>query len=361
MQRQVCLGLLLLCLLRVAGVLAQGTEPGQVPPVRYAELGKCRLESGAAIENCRLGYRTFGTLDAMRDNAIVFPMWFTGRSGDVAALIGPGSGHFVDTTRYFVIVVDPFGNGVSSSPSNSRTQHGLAFPVFTIRDMVRAEERLVRETLHLDHLHAVMGQSMGGMQTFEWAVDAPGMMDLLVPIVGTPQLSSYDLLLWSAEKQALESDAAYEHGHYTHNPDLPIVSYLHQMNLSTPEFRVNHTTREGFAQYLQLIGTQMHTGTDANDYLRQLQAMLTQDIAHSGSIFAAARSIQARMLIINASQDHMVNPIPPLAFAKLVHAQTLVLDSDCGHMAPGCEISKVSPVIATFLAQKPENRQSPSH
>ena len=332
-----------------AGLAAQAQ---QIPPLHYAELGSCKLESGATIQNCRLGYRTFGTLDVAKDNAVLFPMWFTGRSGDVSVLVGPGPGHFVDTNKYFVIVVDPFGNGISSSPSNSKSQHGIAFPVFTIRDMVRAEERLLRDTLHLDHLHAVMGQSMGGMQTFEWVVDAPKMMDLAVPIVGTPQLTSYDLFLWSAEKQALESDPGYMHGHYTRNPALPMVSYLQQMNLSTPEFRVDHTTREGFAQFFAQTGQEMHTGTDANDYLRQLQAMLTQNIAHGGSIFTVARTVRAKMLIINAEQDHMVNPIPALAFAKLVHAQTLVLTSDCGHMAPGCELGKVSPAIDDFLAGK---------
>lgn len=323
-----------------------------MPPQQYAELGSCPLESGKTIEHCRVGYRLFGTLDAAKDNAVLFPMWFTGRSGDVGALIGPGPNYFVDTTRYFVIVADPFGNGVSSSPSNSTAQHGTAFPVFTMRDMVRSQERLVRDTLHLQHLHAVVGQSMGGMQTFEWAVDAPDMMDLLVPIVGTPQLTSFDMMLWSMEKQALETDPAYKHGLYTKNPALPLVAELHQMNLSTPAFRVDHTTRRQFPAYFQHIGEEMNVGTDANDYLRQLQAMLTQDIAHGGDIFATARKVKAKMLIINASQDHMVNPIPALAFARLVHAQTLVLTSDCGHMAPGCELGKVAQAIEAFLTTK---------
>jgi homoserine O-acetyltransferase len=345
-----CAWLRLLPVLAVAvGALSL---PAQAPPQRYADLGNCKLDSGKTIENCRIGYRLFGTLDAAKDNAVLFPMWFTGHSGDVGALIGSGSDHFVDTTKYFVIVADPFGNGVSSSPSNSKAQHGTAFPVFSIRDMVRAEERLVRETLHLDHLHAVVGQSMGGMETFEWGVDAPTMMDLLVPIEGTPQLSSYDMQLWSMEEQALESDPGYEHGRYKRNPDLPMVAELQQMNLSTPEFRVEHTTRQQFPEWFRGLGAEMHSGIDANDYLRQIQAMMTQDIAHGGDIYAAARAIKAKMLIINASQDHMVNPILPLAFARLTHAQTLVLTSDCGHMAPGCELKKVAPAIASFLAEK---------
>ncbi len=339
------LSVVLLGLFAAASACAQ-----QQSPLQFAELGTCKLDSGAAIETCRLGYRTYGTLNSARSNAVLFPMWFTGRSGDAGALVGPGPAHFIDTDKYFVILVDPFGNGVSSSPSNSATQHGTAFPVFSIRDMVRAEERLVRDTLHLQHLHAVVGQSMGGMQVFEWTVNAPAIMDLAVSIVGTPQLTSYDEFLWSAEKQALETDPDYKAGRYTTNPALPMVAYLHQMHLSTPEYIVDHTTREGFAQFFARTGAETHTGTDANDYLRQLQAMLTQDIAHGGDIYAAVRAIQAKMLIINAQQDHMVNPVPALAVARLLHAQTLVLTSDCGHMAPGCELAEVAPVIDRFLA-----------
>ena len=339
--------LLTLLLGLFAAAEAHAQQPSQL---QFAELGTCKLDNGAAIENCRMGYRTFGILNSARSNAVLFPMWFTGRSGDAGALVGPGPVHFIDTDKYFVILVDPFGNGVSSSPSNSTTQHGPAFPVFSICDMVRAEERLVRDTLHLPHLHAVIGQSMGGMQVFEWTVDAPTMMDLAISIVGTPQLTSYDEFLWSAEKQALEADPDYKAGRYTINPALPMVAYLHQMHLSTPEYIVDHTTREGFAQFFARTGMEMHTGTDANDYLRQLQAMLTQDIAHGGDIYVAIRAIRAKMLIINAQQDHMVNPVPALAVARLIHAQTLMLTSDCGHMAPGCELAEVAPVIGQFLA-----------
>ena len=343
------LALLLGCFLGSSVIASAQQAP---PPLQYAELNRCPLDSGAAIENCRLGYRTLGTLDAARDNAILFPMWLTGRSGEAGALVGPGPGHLLDTNRHFVILVDPFGNGVSSSPSNSKAQPGILFPTFTIRDIVRAEERLVRDTLHLTHLRAVVGQSMGGMQAFEWAVDAPAAMDRVVSIVGTPQLSSADLFLWSAEKQALQSDPGYAGGRYVRNPPLPLVAYIHQMNLSTPEYRVDHTTREQVPQFLKQTVEQMQAGTDANDYLRQLEAMLSHDIAHGGSMYAAVHLITAKLLVIAAQQDHMVNPAPALAVARLAGAQTLVLTSDCGHMAPGCEMDKVLPVVGTFLSSK---------
>ena len=157
---------------------------------QFAALGNCKLDSGQEIEGCRLGYRTWGKLNPEGTNAILFPTWFGGTSQDIAGMIGEKG--LADPAKYFVIVVDSLGNGISSSPSNSKTQPRMAFPVFTTRDMVRSEYRLVTESLHLKHLHAVMGVSMGGIQAFEWMVDYPDFMEVAIPIVGTPRPSRFE-------------------------------------------------------------------------------------------------------------------------------------------------------------------------
>ena len=159
------------------------------------------LESGETLLDAKLAYRTAGTLDARKANAILFPTWFTGTSED---LFTTGSVSAVDTTKFFLIAVDAFGNGVSSSPSNSARQRNDAFPRIGIGDMVMAQRRLVTEILGIEQLHAVMGISMGGMQTFEWLVVHPTLMKKAVPIVGSPRLGSYDLLLWRTELEAIE-------------------------------------------------------------------------------------------------------------------------------------------------------------
>jgi homoserine O-acetyltransferase len=303
-------------------------QSSAIPPLQLADLGDLKLESGAVIHDCKIGYRTLGTLNEAKSNAVLFPTWFTGRSGDAATQIGRGK--YLDDSRYFVIAVDALGDGVSCSPSNSTTQHGTGFPQFSIRDMVYSQYRLVTEVFHLNHLHAVMGVSMGGMQTFQWMVSYPEFMDLAIPVVGSPQLTAYDLLLWNTELRALEADPEYNGGKYTQTPALPLVALVHDMNLSTPRFRADHTTREGFPQYFENLTTNGDRFFDANDYLRQLQAMIGHDIAHGGSLYDAANKVKAKVLIVSATQDHMVNPLPALGFAKLIHAQTLVLESDCG-------------------------------
>ncbi|HVU46797.1 MAG TPA: alpha/beta fold hydrolase [Terracidiphilus sp.] len=278
---------------------------------------------------------------------MLFPTWFSGVSANLADAIKPDS--LVDPTKYFVIAVDALGDGVSSSPSNSTTQHGTAFPAFTIQDMVNTEYRLATETLGLKHLHAVMGISMGGIQTFEWIVDYPGFMDAAIPIVGSPHPDSRDLLLYRADADAVRSDPAFQQGHYTQPITAPVAQLIWDLNLTTPaNYLHTHTTDQFNADYAAAHAKGIQP-FDANDWLAQLDAIDHHDIAHGSSMEDAARRIKARVLIVNAAQDHMVSPEPALDFAKLIGAKTIVLQSDCGHLAPGCEAATLDPAVRAFL------------
>src|ERR1700735_1330096 len=123
MAQKICkLGLaavLLLPFLPSTGVAQNGAQ-------QFADLGQCKLQSGKVIEHCRVGYRTFGSLNAARDNAVVMATWLYGVSGDLVQFFStqPSSQRLVDTSRFFGVALDAFGNGVSSSPSNSKAQPG---------------------------------------------------------------------------------------------------------------------------------------------------------------------------------------------------------------------------------------------
>jgi len=126
----------------------------------FIKMGNYRLETGKVIRNCRLAYRTFGVLNADKSNVILFPTWLAGTTKDLVdlGLIGPGK--LADSSKYFVVAVDAFGNGVSSSPSNSSFQPDQAFPRFSIKDLVDVQYLLLTRYLHLTHIHGVIGISM---------------------------------------------------------------------------------------------------------------------------------------------------------------------------------------------------------
>jgi homoserine O-acetyltransferase len=314
---------------------------------QIAQLHTCKLANSRQIDDCFLGYRTWGTLNAQQSNAILFPTWFSGNTGNIAQFVGADK--MIDPAKFFLIAVDALGDGVSSSPSNSSDQHGTHFPPFTTADMVDAEYRLASEVLHLKHLHAVMGISMGGMQTFEWMVKYPAFMDVAVPIVGSPRLTSYDLLLWQAEVEAAQDDPMYQGGNYGERPKLPLVEFIHTMNLSTPVHYARTVSRDAYENEQQGYYLKGILPFDANDWVAQLGAMIHHDVAHGGAMETAAKKVKAKVLMVVASQDHMVNPQPAMDFAPLVHAQMLVLESDCGHLSPNCESAKMYPLVKAFL------------
>ncbi len=337
-------------LLAVGAAVPSLAQPAADGALQYANLGACKLVTGQSIAGCRIGYRTWGALNASRSNAILFPTWFSGSSQDIAGYAGPGK--MLDPASYFIVAIDALGDGVSSSPSNSTAQPGPLFPAFTTEDMVHAEYRLATEILHLSHVHAVMGISMGGMQTFEWMVDYPAFMDEAIPIVGSPRPAGYDLLLWYSEAGALRSDPAWHNGYYTQPPPMGAVMTLHQMNLSTPAHYARENPPATFPATYASYYAKGILPFDANNWLSQLEAMIHHDVAHGGAMADAEKRVKAHVLVVAAAQDHMVNPGPAEDFAKAIGARTFILESDCGHISVGCEIDKLAPAVEQFLQEK---------
>jgi homoserine O-acetyltransferase len=331
------------------------TQAAKEPPTegaqQFATLGDLKLRCGAVIHNFRLGYRTFGQLNAAKSNAILWPTWLGGTTLELVQFIGPDK--VVDSTKYFVVLVDAIGNGISTSPSNSKTQARLAFPEFTIRDMVESEHRLATEVLHLTHLRAVMGTSMGGMQTFEWVVAYPDFMDVGVPMAGSPQSTSYDKLLWTSEMDALRLDPEWKDGHGTRpmTGGFAVYNEIGNMNVTSPAYRVAKTTPQDFAKFIEHTRKELTiNAATACDAIRQRQAINALDIPgeFGETMEQAAKSVRAKLLVVISPEDHMVNPTPAIAFAGMMGAPVLTLDSPCGHLSLGC--ISAGPIVAKFLA-----------
>ena len=338
----------------IASLAVCSKTPAQVPspegPQQFAEFGDFRLHDGGVLHEFHLGYRTLGKLNEDKSNAVLWPTWIGGKSADLLPFIGPGN--VVDTNKYFVVLVDAIGNGISTSPSNSKTQPLMQFPKFTIRDMVQSEHRLCKEVLHLNHLHAVIGISMGGMQTFEWIAAYPDFMDLGIPMAGTPQTTSYDKLFWTTQVDAIELDPAWNNG----NPKgqihggAALSEEINSMNLTSPSYRVAHTNPKDFDTFLaELRKNATIDGGTASDQIRQREAIISFDMPSEfgSTIEQAAERVHAKLLIVVPLEDHVVNPQPALEFADAIGATVVRINSSCGHQSFACV--SVGPTIAKFL------------
>lgn len=307
---------------------------------RFANIGDLKLQNGGVIRNCRVGYRTFGTLNNDKSNVIVFPTWAGGTTEQLKSNFGRGK--LIDTTSYFVVAIDALSNGVSSSPSNSRLQPRMRFPMFSLRDTVESQHELLTRVLNLSHVKAVVGISMGGMQTFQWIVSYPDFMDKAVPIVGSPRLAPYDLMLWAAQIEALMRDRDWKGGNYVANPARALDFAFGELLLTTPTDYNRRKTREQV--FADLEKARKDTKRfDANDKIRQTQAMMQLDVSSNYGV------VKAKVLVVVAKFDHVVTPGPAREFARLIGAKIIDLEGDCGHLATSCESPRLNEAVSRFL------------
>jgi homoserine O-acetyltransferase len=321
--------------------------PTNAQELKFANLGVLRLESGEDLKDCRIGYRILGHLNEDRSNTVLLLTWFNGKSEALENSVGPNK--LIDPTQYFVVMIDALGNGVSTSPSNSAAQPQDKFPHISMRDMVNAEYQLATKELQLAHVHAVIGISMGGMQTFQWVASFPTFMDEAIPIMGTPQQTSYDLLQWNLQADSVEYHL--KNGDRDHALDGAMK--LGVLQITTPERLASGTKRGDIDKLVSTTLAGWKKDTQPYDYLCQLHAMISLNIVpQDGSLEDAAKLVKAKMLIIVGRHDHLVNPAPALAFAGFRKSTLLVLEGDCGHQAPECQEDLMVATVRGFLTER---------
>ncbi len=214
--------------------------------------------------------------------------------------------------------------------------------------MVNAEYRVVTEVLGIKHLHAVVGLSMGGEQTFAWAAAYPGFFDLAVPIIGTPRLTVFDLQTKQIQLDAVFADPAFHDGHYTTEPPLKLANLFGSLTVTSPEFRNAHTPRADFAQLVQTA--EAPQPIDANDRVAQLRAIIRHDVIGSRTLSEAAHAATAHFLVIVNANDHLVNPQPALDWAAAIGAPAYISHGSCAHIIMSCDAAAVSSRVRSFLA-----------
>ncbi len=305
--------------------------------LKFANIGDYTTTEGKVIKDCKIGYRTVGQLNADKSNAVLWPTWFTGTSEHVFSF--GAIDNMLDTEGLYVIVVDALTNGVSSSPSNT-----LEFPKISIRDMVNSQHTMLVNHLKIEHLQAVIGISMGGMQAYEWAVAYPDFMDKVIPIIGTPKQSSQDLLIWQTMAEIITH--AKQEGEDL-DQALKLASNIEFINLYTPAYVAKNYPADSVEVYKNTFRIKMKP----LDILGGLNAMISHDIYKSVGISPVEikNTIKADMLIIIATHDHLVNPISSIDFSEIINAKLIRLESNCGHMSPFCEADKVKMALSSFL------------
>ena len=205
--RKVVLGILTVVLLAWGvGVAAAAQEGVHVIP-------EFTFESGAKLQNMKVGYVTHGALNREKDNAILVTHGSGGNRNSYNVFIGPGKA--LDTDRYFVVAVDAIGGGNSSSPKDGL---GIEFPRYTIRDMVHAQHDLVTKGLGLTGLLALGGPSMGSFQAVEWGIQYPGFAKGLLLIVPSGSLNPVLAPVIDTMVAVMQLDPNWNGGRYTRNP-----------------------------------------------------------------------------------------------------------------------------------------------
>ena len=320
---------------------------------RMAELGDLELESGEILRDYRQSYVTHGELNREKSNAVLVCISLTGTHHRLDFLIGPGRA--LDPAHYFIIAADPIANGLSTSPSNSEQQPGMRFPRFTIRDMMLSQYRLLTSQFGIAHLQAVIGASMGGMQSLQWAVSHPLTMRHCVAMTPMAKTSPWAVLATETARSCLMADPAWTGDGFSAEPARGWRAYTGLMTAllsRTPGALADFLPDCAEAHlWFEKIHAQNRTnGFDAHDYLFQSWAYEAHDVGTTtgfgGDTAAALASIDAKTLILAPPLD-LFNPAEAAraAAAHIPGAQFIEIPSLQGHQAA----TSTRPEDAAFL------------
>ncbi|NKB16823.1 MAG: alpha/beta fold hydrolase [Sphingomonadales bacterium] len=302
------------------------------------------LEAGGRLRNLELAYATVGNLSMAKDNAILFPTWYSGTSGIIQQAY-VGETRALDPRKYFIIIPNQIGNGLSSAPHNSRVPFNAAqFPRVSIGDDVVAQHKLVTEAFGISKLQLVLGGSMGAQQTYEWAVRFPETVLRAAPIAGTARVSTHNKLLVEAFKGAIESDPEWSGGWYqdagkVHRGLRRHARLFALMGFTPRLFKSEGWRSLGFASPEDFVVgfVEGHfLPQDANNLLTMLRKWEAGDVSRNtgGCLKTALSRIKAHTTVIAIADDYFFPLSDIQEEQSLVPDSTLeVVSSDWGHLA----------------------------
>lgn len=313
-------------------------------PFEMISIGSLELEEGGVLPDCTLAVATHGTLNAAKNNAILVPTWYSGTS-KIMEQVYIGKGRALDPTKYFIVVVNQIGSGLSTSPHNAAgALAGPAFPKVRIGDDVRAQHRLLTEKFGLSELALVVGGSMGAQQTYEWAVRFPDMVKRAAPIAGTAKNTEHDFLFAETLAEAITTDAGFNGGHYASAADVAAGLKRHAklwtvMGWSTEFFRAGRHKTLGFdsvSAFVDNFMTGYFAPMDPNALLTMAWKWQRGDVSRNtgGDLAAALGRIKAKTFVMPISHDMFFPPADSLVEQQLIpNSEFRPLASIDGHLA----------------------------
>ena len=316
-----------------------------------------QAESGVTMPQVRVVYGTYGHLNAARDNAVLMPSHYMANLHGYEWLIGADSA--LDPGQLFLVATELFGNGSSSSPSNTpEPYHGPRFPVMTIRDNVEAVHRLLTEELKITHLRALVGFSMGAEQAFQWVVSYPTFVDRIVATSGTAKCYPHGVVRLESEIGAIAGDPVFKNGDYTERPVVGIrefgtvwLAWLYSQEWWRKElWRPTAQPGATFDQYLENRRKTWQANADANDLILQMRTWEKHDVGttpgFNGDVERALHSIKTPILYMPSETD-LYFPVSDAKYeAALIPGVTFMpIPSLWGHTAGAAS----NPADAKFL------------
>jgi homoserine O-acetyltransferase len=311
------------------------------------ELGDVVLQCGITLRQAKLAYKTYGNFAASRDNVVLMPTFYGSRHADNEVWMG--AGRALDPARWFIVVPNMFGNGLSSSPSNSPPPlERAAFPNVTLYDNVVCQHRLLTEHLGIDRIKLVVGFSMAAQQAFQWGALYPEMMQAIAPLCGSARTSPHNYLFLDGAKAALLADAAFEDGWYLSPPVRGLRAFSRVYAgwaLSQDFFREQEYRKLGLASTEDTVRflESYFLRSDANDLLAMLWTWQHADISanprYHGDFDAVLRAIQARAIVMPGETDLYFRVRDnQLEVERMPNAELRPIPSIWGHAAAlGCE------------------------
>lgn len=305
-------------------------------------LGDVPLLSGEVLKDAQLAYKTYGHLAPDSGNVVVLPTFYTGTHLRAEGFFGPGRA--IDPARHFIVCPNMFGNGLSSSPSNSSAQGGANFPAVTLWDNIACQHRLLRDQLGVERIALVAGWSMAGCQAYQWAAQYPDMVDAILPFCASARTSPHNFVFLEGVKAALCADGTWSGGNYSSPPISGLKAFARVYAgwaFSQTFYREGLYRQLGFAtpeDLLQDWEADHLQNWDANNLLAKLATWQASDISagplYHGDFSAALGAITARAILMPCTQDLYFPPEDnAIEAAMMSNALFRPYESPWGHCA----------------------------